>query len=285
MANEDNPAANGSDAANELANAEALLNGGKKDGEQAGKKDGDPGADSGSGEGDPNAQAGGDADGDGEGEDTHGADDHGEKSRLGRKVARLETLVGNSLAQMARSIETLATIGQKAAAKNEPEEDPEPVLSEYPTKQEIQDHGAWVRRQAVQEVKKISENSANADKEYADTYLKLLAQLVDPEKEPEIFAKLVDEKDTSCNKKHTGDPRTDLMLNFKNATLAVMSGLRKPKPKVQGKDGKGVDLGNGNETHEKPFNRAEALADMSSLERAAAENLSDAALKQVLKIK
>lgn len=175
----------------------------------------------------------------GEGE---GDDDHGEKSRLGRKVKRLETEFNSKLDKI---LERLSTPAKPAdAAVPAPDDDFE--LSEYPTADELKRFKAHTiqkaKEAAKQAVSEVQTESQQAAQQYEQTYIKLMEDMTAADDENDDVSgeikKLLIGEDKHFNMKHTGDPTRDFLINYRNATDFLLRKGKAKAPNVHGKEPK-----------------------------------------------
>jgi len=206
---------------------------------------------------------------------------HGEKSRLGRKLARQEKEFGELKGQLSEMSTMLKTLAEKGVKVADPviDEDLEPELSDYPSREEIQAHSKWSMRQVQKQIP-VTKPADDWKQKYEQEYLKLLNETVNPEDDDELFALLTDSKDLTYNQIHTKDPHIDFAKNLRNATKAITEKLKKPQPNVQGRKPAGVAVPN-NAPPARTMDRSKVMKGLSADERAIADSLSDDELKSV----
>jgi len=164
---------------------------------------------------------------------------HGERSRLGRKMKRLE----DTISEIKSSLDFLKerTISTHVATPQE--EFPE--LPENPTAEEIKEYmdkrEARVVKTIQQQTAEQAQKADKAKKEYAQEYARLMKDTLDldfddsgklivPEDAKDVYALLADEKDITYNQVYKGDPKEDFLINYRNATRAVATKNRPTKP-------------------------------------------------------
>lgn len=149
-------------------------------------------------------------------------EDHGEKSRLGRKVKFLEDKL-SKLDSLDQKIEKLL----QASTKHEEE------LPEIPTGQEVLE--LVDKRLEARETKK-AEEARKAQESYQSRYISLLEDTVGDDEE---LRELLLAPDSPYNKtgpnSYFGDPAQDLLNNVTKAQRALRSKTVTPKPNVHGK--------------------------------------------------
>jgi hypothetical protein len=213
--------------------------------------------------------------------------EHGEKSRLGRKVQRIET----RLSALDQIQETLRLLTDHLVNKKTVDDaDQEPELSELPSAEEVRDYNAWSRRQMLKEIaanQPDPDRSKKAQEEYSRAYMKVLSKEVDPDDDPELYAMLTDPKDLTYNVIHYGDPARDFAKNLAGASKALMSKMKQRKISVLGKGGSvatGVSVSTST-ANVRTLDRAAALKGLSKDERMLSEELSDTEFKKVFSLK
>jgi hypothetical protein len=153
-------------------------------------------------------------------------EEHGEKSRLGRKVKRLE----ETISKIGSSLDF---IKEKITAKQAVVEDEEPYLPEGATSEEIKDFIKKDRERLLKqlETKEVEKSQAqsNQRQKYVTEYSKMVEDMLDPDEDAEIFKLMTDTKDLTFNQVHSGfsDAKQDFLINYRAATKAV---LNKVKP-------------------------------------------------------
>ncbi len=163
-------------------------------------------------------------------------EDHGEKSKLGRKFKRLEQ-TQESLDKKLDAILTRLT-----PKEIEPEEEDFP-LSEYPTAEELKEFKKFTLKQSKEAAIKVAMEAqlrVNSDKEnYEKSYVSLLYEMTDQaDEDEEITTQIKDlmtSTDSRFNKIHTGDPVKDFLKNYKNTTDFLLRKNMAKKPNVNGK--------------------------------------------------
>lgn len=202
-------------------------------------------------------------------------EDQSEKSRLGRKVKRLESTLDEI-----RS--TLSTIAERTAVSSQVVEEPEPELPENATSDEIR---AWATKREERLLRKVEKKEEEkrtaarlAQQNYGREYVKAIEETVNEEDDPELYSLLTDTKDLTYNQVHTGNPTKDFAINLKKATDSLRN--KKPKPNVHGKPTKvatGANIPN-NTPPKKTYDRTK----LDPLEQQAAKLFSDEELASIL---
>lgn len=149
--------------------------------------------------------------------------DHGEKSRLGRKVKYLE----DKLSKVDSIDQKLDSFLKRFEQKPVEEE-----LPDLPTGKDVVDIVGKVLTQREQ--KKI-EDEQKAQESYQSTYIQLLDEAVGEDEE--LRNLLVDPKspfNKTSDKGFFGNPAQDLLLNITKATKALRAQKEAPKPNVKG---------------------------------------------------
>lgn len=163
--------------------------------------------------------------------------EHGEKSRLGRKVKRLDDTISEIKG-------TLDFIKERITTKEAPApvvEEDEVVLSEYPTKEEIEAYNDQREKRLLKKIElketEKSKKQQEATQHYVKEYSRLLKESVDPDEDPDLYTMLTDEKDLTYNQVYKNDPKEDFLINLRNANKALRSKGSAPvtKTTVSGK--------------------------------------------------
>jgi hypothetical protein len=152
---------------------------------------------------------------------------HGERSRLGRKVKRLE----DTLSEIKSSLDFLKekTVPQQA---QEPEEE-EIDLPEGATSEEIKE---FIRKREDRLLTKIESKTVAQSKQigekkqkYSKEYTRMVEDMLDPDEDADIYKLMTDTKDLTFNQVHSGfeDAKNDFLINYRAATKSV---LNKAKP-------------------------------------------------------
>jgi hypothetical protein len=148
---------------------------------------------------------------------------HGEKSRLGRKVKRLEDTLG----EIKGSLDFLKERSQVAA----PEVEEELALPENPTAEEIRDFVKQDRARLLKDIEKQgaakSKQEQESNQKYGMEYAKMVEDMLDPEEDAEVYKLMTDTKDLTYNQVYKRDAKEDFLINYRNATKSI---LRKQKP-------------------------------------------------------
>ncbi len=87
---------------------------------------------------------------------------------------------------------------------------------------------------------------------------------------------MTDTKDDTFNKIHKGDPKEDFLINYRNATIAILNKGKEKKPNIHGKPSQvaaGVTIP-GSASKVVTFDRSK----LDPVERGMAEGFSDAEL-------
>lgn len=167
---------------------------------------------------------------------------HGEKSRLGRKVKRLEGIietVNQTNVELQTTLKALVETLQRGGTQPQPGEIDE--IPEFATNEELV---AYIDKRAAKIVEKTltgREAQAQAkEKEYSDNYLRLLTKAVEhPEDEEdeqaEIIYELMTKPDSPYNVKHTGDASQDFIINYRAATKHLLTKGQEKKPNLHNK--------------------------------------------------
>jgi hypothetical protein len=204
---------------------------------------------------------------------------HGEKSRLGRKVKRLE----DTLDQIKSSLDFLK---ERTVQPVQHQAAPEPELPDDATPEEIRD---YIKQREDLLIAKVearqnerTQKSQDAVNQYVRKYSQLVKKTLDEEdpEESEIFNLMTAEgeggKATEYNRSYSNfqDPEEDFRINFKAATRAI---INKTKPLTKttvhnapSKIPTGVNVpGNG-----KPPARAVDISSWSAEEQSLAKHFS-----------
>lgn len=151
---------------------------------------------------------------------------HSEKSRLGRKVKRLEETLTDIRSSLDFIKERTTTPQVQSLPIDEDDELPDGATSE-----EIKD---FVKKRETRLLKALEQRESDKERDarekktsYAKEYAKTLESMVDPEEDEEIFKLLTDTKDLTYNQVYRGNPVEDFLINYRGATKAV---LRKATP-------------------------------------------------------
>ena len=148
---------------------------------------------------------------------------HGEKSRLGRKVKRLES----TLEDIKSTLDFIKERSVKEVKTEPVVEEEEIELSEYPTAAEIKAYNEQERKKTLklidQREAEKSKKAQEATKNYVKEYSRLLKESVDPEDDPDLYSLLTDEKDLTYNQVYRDDPKEDFLINLRNANKALRS--------------------------------------------------------------
>jgi hypothetical protein len=200
---------------------------------------------------------------------------HGEKSRLGRKVKRLET----TLTEISESLKVLRE-RNTAPAKTE-EDEPEPVLPEDPTTDELRDYLAqrdkWLLKQVRKEQTRESQQRQEASQKYAQEYASMIAEHLDPDEDVELYKLMTDEKDITYNRVHKGDAKEDFLINHRNATRSLLKKPTKPTVPVKGAKPPGKVNVPSSTVAAKTFDRAQ----LNPMEQQVAKMFSDEELAEI----
>lgn len=143
--------------------------------------------------------------------------DNLERSRLGRKVAKLYDELKNtaSKSDIEKLMERIDTVLE---GKKEPEEEPYFDLS---TKEGVDEYLDYREKKKAQEA---DNNLRKQEKEYVDTYLgqmkSFISTIEDEKVRRMVYAEMV-KKDGEFNIRHTGKPVDDVVKNFTGALLHV----------------------------------------------------------------
>ena len=152
----------------------------------------------------------------------------GEKSRLGRKVKRLES----TLEEIKSSLDFLkerSTTTVKTEAEEEDLDLPEGATSEEIKEYIKKDRDRLLKSLEQKESQKTKEQQEQT-KKYAKEYTRMVDEMLDPEEDAEVFALMTDTKDLTFNKIYKGDPKEDFLINYRAATKSIMN---KSKPAVR----------------------------------------------------
>ena len=140
-------------------------------------------------------------------------DEHGEKSRLGRKVKRLESTLDDISQKLDKALTKPPVVPDI--------DEPEPELDEFPTREQVIAHDKWAKGQLLKEIKR-DENErtkvqTESNEKYARDYVGLLKKTVDEEDDPELFSLLTNEQDNTYNRVYSHDAKEDFLINYRNA--------------------------------------------------------------------
>ena len=155
---------------------------------------------------------------------------HGEKSRLGRKVKRLE----DTLTEIRSSLDFLKERTATPQVQSQEEEE-ELDLPENPTAEEVKEYIQKREEKLVSRIEKRGSEKTDQQQDkinrYKKEYTKKMTALADSDDdaELEIYKLMSDEKDLTFNLAHSNfeDAKEDFIINFRAATKAV---LNKSKP-------------------------------------------------------
>jgi hypothetical protein len=197
---------------------------------------------------------------------------HGERSRLGRKVKRLE----DTLTDIKGSLDFLR---ERSTQPAQPVVEEEIELPENPTAEEIKDFVRKDRERLIKNLEsKDTEKARAAQSErqkYAKEYAKMVEDTLDPDDDAEIFKLMTDTKDLTYNQVIKGDAKEDFLLNYRNATKAVLNKVKPAKVStVHGKPPKvptGVNVPSSTVVSPKTFDRSK----LSPLEADVAKMFND----------
>ena len=177
--------------------------------------------------------------------DTEDDADHGEKSRLGRRLKRVETTFSQQFQELKDSLDFLKqkTLERDQVKEIQELEEQLPALSEYPTGDEIREYQDARERLMLKKIEAKTQPTAPvvdtvARQKYESEYIGLLKGL-DPEDESDalLLKMLTDTKDLTYNSVHSNfkDAQKDFMINYRNATKALLI-------KKEGKEGKPLPI-------------------------------------------
>jgi hypothetical protein len=162
---------------------------------------------------------------------------HSEKSRLGRKVARQEREIGKLTSKIDLLLEHNSKLMEMMDRSKEPE--PEPILPEDPTAEEIAEYVKQTRdrlKRDIQNEVTTKPTKEEDHKRYASEYAEMLEGTIDPDEDKELFELLTSTKDLSFNQKLSDDPKKDFLANYKAATKHLLNQAKPPvRPKTLGK--------------------------------------------------
>lgn len=150
---------------------------------------------------------------------------HGEKSRFGRKIKRLEDKLESTLADLKASLDFIKERTITPQAQTIEEEDTD--LPEGATSEEIKEF--VTKREArllrtLEQRESDKERSAREKKQnYSKEYVKTLESMVDPDEDEEVYKLLTDTKDLTYNQVYKGNAVEDFLINYRAATKAVMN--------------------------------------------------------------
>ena len=148
---------------------------------------------------------------------------HGEKSRLGRKVKRLES----TLEDIKSTLDFIKERSVKEVKTEPAVEEEEIELSEYPTADEIKRFNEQERKKTLrlidQRESDKSKKQQEATQQYVKEYSRLLKESVDPDEDPDLYTMLTDEKDLTYNQVYKNDAKEDFLINLRNANKALRS--------------------------------------------------------------
>ena len=197
---------------------------------------------------------------------------HSEKSRLGRKVKRLE----DTLTDIKGSLDFLR---ERSTQPAQPVVEAEIELPENPTAEEIKDFVRKDRERLIKNLESKDSEKARAAQEsrqkYAKEYAKMVEDTLDPDDDAEIFKLMTDTKDLTYNQVIKGDAKEDFLLNYRNATKSVLNKVKPAKVStVHGKVSKvptGVNVPSSPVVAPKTFDRSK----LSPLEADVAKMFND----------
>ena len=197
---------------------------------------------------------------------------HSEKSRLGRKVKRLE----DTLSDIKGSLDILR---ERSTQPAQPVVEEEIELPENPTAEEIKEFVRKDRERLIKNLEsKDTEKARAAQSErqkYAKEYARLVEETLDPDDDAEIYKLMTDTKDLTYNQVIKKEPKEDFLLNYRNATKAVLSKVKPAKVStVHGKVSKvptGVNVPSSAVVAPKTFDRSK----LSPLEADVAKMFND----------
>ena len=210
-------------------------------------------------------------------EDDDALTPHGEKSRLGRKLKRLEEEQGKKLSSIE---ETLKVLSERILTpKQEVEEELE--LPENPTAEEIKEFVKRDRERLLRDVeKRETEKSKQAQSEtdkYSREYVKMIEDMLDPVEDAEIYKLMTDTKDLTYNQVYKRDAKEDFLINYRNATKAILTQSKTRKVISQGKAAPGVNVPGATKTEIKKVDTSK----WSQQEQDMAKLLGDEALAEM----
>jgi hypothetical protein len=169
---------------------------------------------------------------------------HGEKSRLGRRVKRIEQ---ESAKKLTAIEETLNLLKERILVTPQEKEE-ELELPENPTAEEIRD---FVRKDRERLKKELSSEitakettAKEADAKYGREYAKMVEEMLDPEEDAEIYKLMTDLKDLTYNQVYKKDAKEDFLINYRNATKAILNKTKPGKVISLGKKASGVNVPN-----------------------------------------
>lgn len=208
-------------------------------------------------------------------------EDHSEKSRLGRKLKRLEQEQSRKEAELQAKLDRIESLLTKSVLMED--DDPEPELSEFVTRDELKAHDAWKDRQFEKRLNGKEKAEKDAIFKYQIQYKELLDE-IDQDEDPDLFSMLTDTKDTTYNLSHSNfqNAAKDFAKNLSAAQRALRLESKRPTPNVKGKSGTvatGVGVSNSKAT--KTFDRDKYLKGLSRDEASIASNLSDSDLRRI----
>ena len=201
--------------------------------------------------------------------------DHGEKSRLGRKVKRLE----DTLTDIKSTLDFIKERSVKEVKAETVVEEEEIELSEYPTAAEIKAFNEQERKKTLRLIEQRESEKERSKQEstqkYVKEYARLLKESVDPDDDPDLYALLTDEKDLTYNQVYKNDPKEDFLINMRNANKALRSKANPTvtKTTVANKT-TGIPTGVNIPTGTKPTGKVVDTSKWSSEEQDLAKNFS-----------
>jgi hypothetical protein len=147
-------------------------------------------------------------------EDDEAKEEHRERTRLGRKVSKLEEMLAGLAEQNTRLIEALSKSTPQADAEQPQEDQP---FEGFATQAELD---AYLDRREA----KKAETARKKEVKYQTDYLDAINSWTDKAKEDgdpdvaEVYKMLVDESEnTQFNVRHSSDPKADFALNLARA--------------------------------------------------------------------
>ena len=109
----------------------------------------------------------------------------------------------------------------------------EPELPENPTAEEIKEYVKKDRERVLKSVEqKQAERASKANesqRKYATEYARLVEEALDPDDDAEVYKMITDAKDLTYNQVYKGDPKEDFIINYRNATKALLTKTKTPK--------------------------------------------------------
>ena len=213
------------------------------------------------------------------------AEEHSEQSKFGRIITRHTKPLESKIDQIFESIEEL-----KASKVAPVVEEPEPILPEDATREEIQQYTKAMTDRAVRMIEqKEAAKTADVQKQkgmYAREYNRLIKESLDPDENPEVYQMMTDRNDLTYNQIHKGDPKEDFLINFRNATKAFIGKVKTATPTVLKSQTAKVSVPGvnvpGQQTVGKKLDREAMLSKLDPYERDIARALKDEDLQQIM---